>query len=252
MSRDRRLQRADDRRGLRVEWERVRRERFRVLRLRRFWRRRWRLLRLRREDAAARKRCEYGDERHAARRPDAWNIHAIRSHSTSRQRRTARGRSEHGGAVRQFVFVAPTGQRRVVTGQQPASLVHSFHRAALILPGAEHLFHRVADRSPLRGADTTVEAPVRHDLHVAIRQQHVDQDAVVRCRIPDPQRSKDLAVPGPAASCLPRSRWARAPLRSRSGFRRCAASSDSVTARSIASRASTGKARASLPRVEDR
>ena len=74
MSRDRRLQRAYDRRGLRVEWERVRRERFRVLRLRRFWRRRW-LLRLRREDAAARKRCEYGDERHAARRPDAWNIH---------------------------------------------------------------------------------------------------------------------------------------------------------------------------------
>ena len=61
---------------------------------------------------------------------------------------------------------------------------------------------------------------VGDDLDVAVRQQHVDQHAVVARRVPDAELRRTRARRARAASCRTTGRAGRRPSRSRSGSRR--------------------------------
>ena len=51
----------------------------------------------------------------------------------------------------------------------------------------EHSLHLATDRLPMHGTDQTIETAIRHNFDIAIRQQQVDQDAIVGLGIPHPQ-----------------------------------------------------------------
>src|SRR5579859_6403780 len=54
------------------------------------------------------------------------------------------------------------------------------------------LFHEAAHSLPFRGADAALEAPIRDDFDIAIRQLHVDQDPVVVLGVPHAQVCEHL------------------------------------------------------------
>src|SRR5258708_2044795 len=58
------------------------------------------------------------------------------------------------------------------------------------------LFHEAAHSLPFRGADAALEAPIRDDFHITIRQLHVDQDPVVVLGVPHAEVREHLQRAG--------------------------------------------------------
>ncbi len=67
-------------------------------------------------------------------------------------------------------------------------------------PGTEMFFHQAAHRLPFGGADAALQAPVRDDFDISVRELHVDQHAVVVFRVPNAQMGEDVERPGARAA----------------------------------------------------
>src|SRR5256885_9563477 len=74
--------------------------------------------------------------------------------------------------------------------QMPRHRADSVCYRLFIVSLLELRFHRAADLLPLRPG-LCVDAAVGDDLHVALREQEVDQHAVVVLGIPDPKLGED-------------------------------------------------------------
>ena len=162
--RNRGLQRADHARRLRIVRERVRRQRLRILRRRRLGR--WRRLLAACEYAAARERRRASQRRDALRScvgtgsPKA----PVMSPLLARLPARPRGRSKHGGPVRQFVLVAPAGQRRVMAcraGDPPRCTPqrrrpHNARRGSPVPSSPQTADHSAALTRPLNPRSATI------------------------------------------------------------------------------------------------
>src|SRR2546427_361815 len=87
--------------------------------------------------------------------------------------------------------------------QMPRDRADSVRYRLFIVSLLELRFHRAADLLPLRPG-LCVDAAVGDDLHVALREQEVDQHAVVVLGIPDPKLGEDFqGAPTRAAETPP-------------------------------------------------
>jgi hypothetical protein len=102
------------------------------------------------------------------------------------------------------------------------------------MPRAERALHGLAHGQPFLGADTAVEATVRHDLDVAIREQQVDSTPLFASVSHTPRPQIPRARAGVAA-CRSRLRPARALPPPAKRISPPCVSSLAVMARSIAS-----------------
>src|SRR6267378_5512405 len=87
---------------------------------------------------------------------------------------------EHHWSVGQLVHPAA----REMPRQMPRHRADSVCCRLFIVSLPELRFHRAADLVPLRPGPC-VDAAVGDDLHVAVREQKIDQDAVVVLGVPD-------------------------------------------------------------------
>src|SRR5216684_2035554 len=98
-----------------------------------------------------------------------------------------RQRLEHHRLVGQLVHPAA----REMPRQMPRHRADSVCYRLFIISLLELRFHRAADLLPLR-AGLCVDPAIGDDLHVALREQEVDQYAVVVLGIPDPKLGEDF------------------------------------------------------------
>ncbi len=74
----------------------------------------------------------------------------------------------------------------------PRHRLDALEHAGLEISLAEFGFHRPADLLPFCGADQLVDAAVGENLDIAVRQQEIDQHAVVVRGVPDSQMRKNV------------------------------------------------------------
>src|SRR6266702_1000429 len=98
--------------------------------------------------------------------------------------------SQHRRLTRQFA--APFLLNREMPLEQCAYLLDAQEYPRFI-PGAPELsLHALADGFPLFGMHPGVHTSVRDDFHIAVREQEIDEYAIVMLGVPDPKFRKDV------------------------------------------------------------
>src|ERR1700677_1258214 len=118
---------------------------------------------------------------------------------------SARAGLQQDRLVRQLVRTLAANARKMAL-QEASDLLHAGDGAAAEVTCAIVAFHFAANLFPLTRLDLRRQAAIGQNLDRAVRDEHIDEDAVVMQRVPHPEVREDLQGPGPRREVVPQLR----------------------------------------------